>query len=468
MEDKLENFLSVTGIEDEDYAIQLLLTHDLDLEASLASHFAIEDAKGHPSLGPAREEPRPRESEVVALDDEEGNHSSGTSSQAPSIPPTAATSGAVEPLNLMASRGHLSSSTSTRRHNLTSLFEAPPGLSSMLSFERASEDASSRRVWLLVNIQDAEVFASHILNRDVWGDATIGEVVRSSFVFWQRDRTHREAERYTSYYPIDAYPHVAIVDPRTGERLSCWPRNVLESGIEGIDKEQVVYRLTDFLERNDFDNSVTQRLAGARERLATTQFVGGDDDNELAQAIAASMMEGPSEGFSSADRHPLRHASRVASRLDPLLNAERDLIQQQDEEYQASLAIDRAREESQRLEEERRLREADERQQAAELKAIQQNQKRARLPQEPSVGVAGSTSIAIRLPDGTRLARRFHADDSVGSLMDFIESKTTLSEGSYDLLSPFPRVVFKDRCQTLTEAGLHRNATLIAQNRPEE
>jgi UBX domain-containing protein 7 len=45
--------------------------------------------------------------------------------------------------------------------------------------------AKSERKWLLVNIQDEIVFASHMLNRDTWADDVVQNVVLSSFVFWQ-------------------------------------------------------------------------------------------------------------------------------------------------------------------------------------------------------------------------------------------------------------------------------------------
>lgn len=45
--------------------------------------------------------------------------------------------------------------------------------------------AKSEGKWLLVNIQDEIVFASHMLNRDTWSDDVVQNVVASGFVFWQ-------------------------------------------------------------------------------------------------------------------------------------------------------------------------------------------------------------------------------------------------------------------------------------------
>ena len=38
---------------------------------------------------------------------------------------------------------------------------------------------------MLVNLQDNDNFASHRLNRDVWVDDTIVNLVESGFLFWQ-------------------------------------------------------------------------------------------------------------------------------------------------------------------------------------------------------------------------------------------------------------------------------------------
>jgi len=33
-----------------------------------------------------------------------------------------------------------------------------------------------------------------------------------------------EAARYMTFYPITEWPHVSIVDPRTGENMVTWSR----------------------------------------------------------------------------------------------------------------------------------------------------------------------------------------------------------------------------------------------------
>lgn len=52
---------------------------------------------------------------------------------------------------------------------------------------RAAGKAAGR--WLLVNIQDDEEFDSWRLNRDTWSNETLQQVISSSYLFWQQQRT---------------------------------------------------------------------------------------------------------------------------------------------------------------------------------------------------------------------------------------------------------------------------------------
>lgn len=52
-------------------------------------------------------------------------------------------------------------------------------------FEGARAMAKDSKRWLLVNIQRDSEFASHALNRDVWRDELVENLVREGFIFWQ-------------------------------------------------------------------------------------------------------------------------------------------------------------------------------------------------------------------------------------------------------------------------------------------
>ena len=74
------------------------------------------------------------------------------------------------------------------RGNTLSTMFAPP--SSLLhtgggGFMGARNDAKESKRWLLVNLQDEHDFACHALNRDVWRDELVENLVREGFVFIQ-------------------------------------------------------------------------------------------------------------------------------------------------------------------------------------------------------------------------------------------------------------------------------------------
>jgi hypothetical protein len=52
-------------------------------------------------------------------------------------------------------------------------------------FEGARNMAKDSKRWLLVNIQKDSEFASHALNRDVWRDELVENLVREGFILWQ-------------------------------------------------------------------------------------------------------------------------------------------------------------------------------------------------------------------------------------------------------------------------------------------
>lgn len=57
-------------------------------------------------------------------------------------------------------------------------------------FQGARNVAKNARRWLLVNLQNDSDFSCHALNRDVWRDELVENLVREGFIFWQSVRSH--------------------------------------------------------------------------------------------------------------------------------------------------------------------------------------------------------------------------------------------------------------------------------------
>mmetsp|Transcript_3560 Transcript_3560/g.8372 ORF Transcript_3560/g.8372 Transcript_3560/m.8372 type:complete len:452 (+) Transcript_3560:85-1440(+) len=100
---------------------------------------------------------------------------------------------------------------------------APPDYNESKTYLQVLAQAKLESKWLLINVQQAEVFASHQLNRDVWSHDTIKDIVTSSFLFWQRDDKSTEGIQFCSYHKCGhQLPHICVIDPRTGRRVKAW------------------------------------------------------------------------------------------------------------------------------------------------------------------------------------------------------------------------------------------------------
>ena len=161
---------------------------------------------------------------------------------------------------------------------------------------------------------------------------------------------------------------------------------------------------------------------------------------------------------------------------------DRLLREEQDAEYQRSLAEDeakdaaeaasreaaaRAAEATQAAEAEAQAVEAAEAEAAARRQAERSN-KAATLPPEPPAGVE-ATRLVIRLPDGRRLDRRFDKTCLLQAAIDLVESEVPDGD-DIDLVSNYPRKVFtrEMRGETLEALGLHPAATLFTREVDDE
>lgn len=105
------------------------------------------------------------------------------------------------------------------------------------SWDHAREEGKEQEKWILVNIQDPAIFDCQILNRDIWKNDEIKATVRENFIFMQYAKDDPRGQQYINYYfqnkdSPDAYPHIAVVDPRTGEQVKVWSGPPVPSPVE--------------------------------------------------------------------------------------------------------------------------------------------------------------------------------------------------------------------------------------------
>eukprot|EP00933_Yihiella_yeosuensis_P042030 TRINITY_DN3647_c0_g3_i1.p1 TRINITY_DN3647_c0_g3~~TRINITY_DN3647_c0_g3_i1.p1 ORF type:complete len:368 (+),score=84.81 TRINITY_DN3647_c0_g3_i1:338-1441(+) len=173
---------------------------------------------------------------------------------------------------------------------------APPSYNQAGAYYETLEKAKSEGKWVLVNIQQAEVFASHTLNRDVWRDETIQNIIDGSFLFWQRDDKSTEGDQFCQYHSCGhQLPHICVIDPRTQRRLQHW------DGRKWVESHAAAEFLLGFLDRFSMSRSppalspaASPAMAPAAQPFGTEgkmELVGLDED--MTDRGAAGSGEAP-------------------------------------------------------------------------------------------------------------------------------------------------------------------------------
>ncbi|KAG2497590.1 hypothetical protein HYH03_004336 [Edaphochlamys debaryana] len=225
--------------------------------------------------------------------------------------------------------------------------------------------------------------------------------------------------------------------------------------------------------------------------VALLAMAPGDGSRVTLVAAASGAGQGGELRDAPALLGVLRHAVEEHGAMLAAARAEveerefsRRLVEEQDAEYEASLAADRQREaeraeERRRQEEEERARLAEEKRirdeaeaeaaRVAEAEAALQRRRQAArsalLPEAPA-GSEGSAAIRLRLPDGTNTARCFPAGATLQAVFDFVDSLDATAYPRYHLVANYPRRVFLRAAHgpaALAELGLVPQAALFVQ-----
>jgi len=166
----------------------------------------------------------------------------------------------------------------SKKKTLEELFKPPLDLMHQGDWQSARDTASSSGRWLLVNIQDSREFQCQVLNRDLWSNPAVKSIVGEHFVFWQQYKESDEAERYMTFYQIDKWPYVSVIDPRTGENMVTWNK---------INASAFPELMTEFLTNHPSLESPAKEPP--RKKARTGSILEQDEEAQMAAAIKASL-----------------------------------------------------------------------------------------------------------------------------------------------------------------------------------
>ncbi|XP_066476369.1 UBX domain-containing protein 7 isoform X1 [Tiliqua scincoides] len=163
---------------------------------------------------------------------------------------------------------------------LADLFRPPIDLMHKGSFETAKECGQMQNKWLMINIQNVQDFACQCLNRDVWSNEAVKNIIREHFIFWQVYHDSEEGQRYIQFYKLADFPYVSILDPRTGQKLVEWHQ---------LDVTSFLDQVTGFLgEHGQLDGHST---SPPQKRTRSESLIDASEDSQLEAAIRASLQE---------------------------------------------------------------------------------------------------------------------------------------------------------------------------------
>jgi UBX domain-containing protein 7 len=188
------------------------------------------------------------------------------------------------------------SEASSKAAKLAELFRPPFDLMARIPWDDARQQGKEESKWILVNVQDPSIFDCQSLNRDIWKHEGIKETIKENFIFMQYDKDDPRGNQYIQYYfPLRdsdaAYPHIAIVDPRTGEQVKVW------SGPPVPKPMDFLMQLHEFLDRYSLNVSVRNPVAKRKpERSASIDVDKLTEDQMLELALQNSLANGTPTG----------------------------------------------------------------------------------------------------------------------------------------------------------------------------
>lgn len=297
------------------------------------------------------------------------------------------------------------------------------------SWDEARDLGKDEKKWLLVNIQNEQIFDCQVLNRDIWKNDGVIETVREKFVFLQYSKSDPRADQYIQYYfqnseIDDEYPHVAIVDPRTGEQVKLWSRKMPGAA-------DFLMQLYEFLDRYSLEgfakNPVAKRKSEAKKEKPVEMLT---EEEQLERALQASMATGPSETLKVPDEDP-DDLTRSIGDIRGKANEDVDMM-----EDAGPTALNGAA--------------------PSPWSLIPSDRPHEEPPQSPNV-----TRIQIRHPGG-RIVRRFAVDDPVQRIFEYLKADPIDDKQGIEFeLIAMGKNLMEVRDQTIQEAGLKMGTVMV-------
>ncbi|KLJ09234.1 hypothetical protein EMPG_15342 [Blastomyces silverae] len=340
------------------------------------------------------------------------------------------------------------SNASSKSGMLAEMYRPPFEIMSKLPWDLARDEGREKMKWLLVNIQDASVFDCQLLNRDLWKNPGVMETVKEHFIFLQYSKDDPRGSQYIQYYfpgsdVQDNYPHIAIVDPRTGEQVKTW------TGPPVIKPSDFLMQVHEFLDRYSLDHTVRNPVARRKPEVKQERKLETMTEEEMLEMALKNSLEGQSQkeaGGRYEDPDDLTRSIGDIKGKGKVSNLDDDMD------------VDAAPNGRQHQEEDEAEEEAEESHQNPTFASIPSNNPHA----EPNPDPATVTRIQFRHPTG-RVIRRFNLSDPIRRIYEWLKA-SPLSEDKagveFELVSMGQNLIgLLD--VTISDAGLKNGTVMV-------
>eukprot|EP00761_Pharyngomonas_kirbyi_P012531 gb/GECH01012558.1/.p1 GENE.gb/GECH01012558.1/~~gb/GECH01012558.1/.p1 ORF type:complete len:433 (+),score=119.25 gb/GECH01012558.1/:1-1299(+) len=284
-----------------------------------------------------------------------------------------------------------------RRDQFDALFKPPTDIIFNGTMDAAMEEARKQGKWLLINIQDESNFDSLQLNRDLWSNEGIKDLVNALSIFWQEDRKNSEGQRACTFYDIEEFPTIGLINPKTGEISLKWTGSVTLA--EFNDK------LMSHVERYPLEVDNPTESQSSQPMSQSSDF----SNDEMAEAISASLQESQSS---------------KSQEIETNQNQEHSNIEKQSQENVKSPRVDHTQ----------------------------------YLGNKSDSGI---TRLQLRFPNGGKEVICLKTEAPLAALYDLFESKVEEAKESKFEVIFGGKTVEPDEKRTLADAGISRAALSI-------
>ncbi|QLG72001.1 hypothetical protein HG535_0C03540 [Zygotorulaspora mrakii] len=298
----------------------------------------------------------------------------------------------------------------SKEERLALLFRPPFDIMSKVNLDGAKAKARRKNKWIMINIQDAGIFQCQALNRDLWSSKQVKKLIKPNFVFLQYQYDSRNAESYINFYGLhrkDDLPHIAILDPITGERLKQWNRTVPtpQSFMDGVNE---------FLQNFSLDPTASNPTV--KEPTPEIDPTTLTEEQQMELAINQSLGKEPNIQSPHDEQHT--EAQNIQEQAQ-----EQVPKQEQMDEFDSIKPIKHV---------------------------------------EPSNKPGITTRIQIRTGDGKRIVKRFNTDDNVRKIYEMVKAELDGFDSCRFSLSNHRRDDLIEKLNvTIEDAGLKNSSLLL-------